>query len=602
MVKTVNISIIILLFTFTVYGQVSVVDITDLNNRYPVRFLPDVEGKVVTGDMNFGHLSTENHREGIETFPGFPVSVPGANERGGVYGNLDDDPELELIYPAGTSLHAFNADGSAVEGWPQPLDFPTDGAPAFGDIDGDGQGEIVVTTHQIGTFAFGSLYAFEIDGSNVAGFPVATEGGGVLTPALADLDGDGALEIIITVRDWPDGLVYVFRGNGELYPNWPVRMDYVPGSDAAVGDINNDGVPEIVTQSYYGLHVFSTEADLLDGFPYYPGLGRVFSYSTPVLADLENDGNLEIICGDHSTLNGTGAIHIVNHLGSPLDGWPKITGSWIYGPPAVGDINGDGLLDIVVGDQTLSSTPVNKLYAWTGLTADTLDGFPVADLFGINNQVILADLDGDGRIELMFDDNTSTGNYHGYNHDGTIMEGWPVPVNGSTFFVNPMVLDINYDGILDISGAGYDDVSGNLNIYLWNSGVGMDNLLAVLPILQYNTRHNGVFGDTLMVGIEELGGTGAWGHGSMEAWEHGGMEVYPNPASDYILLSWEKTTSDREIFVSVYNSAGILILKKEFKNDGAEIRLDLDGLPSGVYWVTIESNSSPVKASKFIKF
>jgi hypothetical protein len=602
MVKTVNISIIILLFTFTVYGQVSVVDITDLNNRYPVRFLPDVEGKVVTGDMNFGHLSTENHREGIETFPGFPVSVPGANERGGVYGNLDDDPELELIYPAGSSLHAFNADGSPVAGWPQPLDFPTDGAAAFGDIDGDGQGEIVVTTHQIGTFAFGSLYAFEIDGSNVTGFPVATEGGGVLTPALADLDGDGALEIIITVRDWPDGLVYVFRGNGELYPNWPVRMDYVPGSDASVGDINNDGVPEIVTESYYGLHVFSTDGDLLDGFPYYPGLGRVFSYSTPVLADLENDGYLEIICGDHSTLNGSGAIHIVNHLGSPLDGWPKITGSWIYGPPAVGDINGDGLLDIVVGDQTLSSTPVNKLYAWTGLTADTLDGFPVADLFGINNQVILADLDGDGRIELMFDDNTSTGNYHGYNHDGTIMEGWPVPVNGSTFFVNPMVLDINYDGILDISGAGYDDVSGSLNIYLWNAGVEMDNLLAVLPILQYNTRHNGVFGDTLMVGIEELGGMGAWGHGGMEAWDHGGMEVYPNPASDYILLSWEKATSDREIFVSVYNSAGILILKKEFKNDGAEIRLDLDGLPSGVYWVTIESNSSPVKASKFIKF
>jgi hypothetical protein len=80
------------------------------------------------------------------------------------------------------------------------------------------------------------------------------------------------------------------------------------------------------------------------------------------------------------------------------------------------------------------------------------------------------------------------------------------------------------------------------------------------------------------------------------------FSIYPNPASDFLVIVPEKTTSDREIFVTLYNSEGILILKKEFNNDGAEIRLDLDGLPSGVYWVTIESNSNPIKASKFIMF
>jgi hypothetical protein len=592
MVKLIYISTLFLICSFGTKAQIKVIDASDLDSRYLVHSLPDVMGKIVIADTNFRHLSRENQREGLEVFPGFPVSVPDANECGGVYGNLDEDSEMELIYPAGAAVYAFNIDGSYAGGWPKALDFPTDGAAAFGDIDGDGQGEIVVTTHQPGSFAFGTVYAFETDGSDVAGFPVVTEGGGVRTPALADLDGDKALEIIITVRAFPDGFVYVFSGDGSIYPNWPVRMDYIPGSDAAVGDIDGDEIPEIVTESYNVLHAFKADGTLMDGFPYYPGLGRVFSYSTPVLADLDNDGYLEIICGDHSNINGTGAIHVVNYLGNPLDGWPKITGAWIYAPPSVGDINNDGLLDIVAGDQALSSTPVNKVYAWTGITADTLDGFPIADLWGINSQVILADIDGDGNIELMFDDNTSVGNYHGYNHDGTIMEGWPLPVNGSTFFINPMVVDINLDGIMDISGAGYDEITGNLSVYLWNADVEMDNSLAILPTLQYNTRHSGVYGDTLMVGIEEQGGLADWGIG--------GLEVYPNPASDYLVIVPKKTTSDREISISLYNSAGILIYKKEFNNDGTEIRLDLVGLPSGIYWATIKSNSTSIKPLKFI--
>jgi hypothetical protein len=599
--KPASISFLIIICTFPVFGQVRVVDISEIGKfHYPVQILADVEGKVLVEDTNFAHLPIEKSREDIELFPGFPVSVPGQNERGGTYCNLDDDPEFELVYPAGAAVFAINIDGSSLAGWPETLDFPTDGAAAFGDIDGDGDGELVVTTHQTGSFAFGSIYAFERDGSDVNGFPVATEGGGVRSPALADLDGDDALEIIITVRAWPEGFVYVFNGAGDLFPNFPVRMDYVPASAAAVGDINSDGIPEIVTESYYGLHAFTTQGTIVDGFPYLPGLSRVFSYSTPVLADLDSDGMLEIICGDHSIENGSGAVHVVNYLGQPLDGWPKITGSWVFSPPSVGDINGDGLLDIVVGDEILSANPVNKVYAWTGSTADTLEGFPIIDQFGINSQIILADLDGDNNIELMFDDNTSIGNYHGYNHDGTIMEGWPLPVNGSTFYINPMVMDINLDGILDISGAGYDDASGNLNIYLWNTGVVFDKDLAILPILQYNTRHTGVYGDTFMVGVEELGGWEAWGHGGMEAGRQGGVVVFPNPGMDHISIIVEKVTSDRDISVSIYNSSGTLFLTKEYENDGREIKLNLEGYPSGVYWMTVKSNSSPAKAIKFI--
>ncbi len=511
---------------FPLAGQNIVIDASSLPGKYSSRYLPDMEGKVVVAEGFSDYILSSSGRDTATVFPGWPLSRTGSNEKGGVYANLDDDPELELVYPAGAVLYAFNIDGTDVPGWPQTLDFPPDGAPAFGDIDGDSIGEIVVTTHQTGTFAFGTIYAFKTNGTNVPGFPVATEqGGAVRTPVLADLDWDGALEIIVALRNWPEGLIYIFKGDGTILPNWPQKMDYIPGSAVAVGDINGDNIPEIVAESYYSLQVYHIDGTILEGFPYYPGLNRVFSYSTPVLADLDGDGNREIICGDHSIDDGTGAIHIVNSDGTPWEGWPKITTSWVYGPPSIGDINNDGLLDIAAGDEALSTTPINKVYAWTALTGDPLPGFPIRDIFGVNTQILLADIDGDNMIDLMFDDNTSVGKYAGYKYDGTVMEGWPLLLNGSTFFINPFVVDINFSGMMAISGAGFDLETGNINIYLWNANVEFNSDLAVLPVLQYNTRHTGVYGDTFMVGTPEI-----------PSGNKGGWKIYPNPATTYITL------------------------------------------------------------------
>jgi hypothetical protein len=579
---------------FPSLGQVKVVDASKVAANCPVRFYPDVEGKVVIDDSYFNFLSSKENNNDITVYPQWPVARAGSNERGGVYGNLDDDPELELVYPVGAALYAFNIDASDVAGWPKVLDYPTDGAPAFGDIDGDGVGEIVVTTHETATFSFGTVYAFEINGTDVTGFPITTEGGGVRTPVLADLDGDDALEIIIAVRDWPEGFIYVYRGDGTIFPNWPQRMDYVPGSAVAVGDITGDEIPEIIAESYYNLHAFRTDGVLLDGFPYSPGENRVFSYSTPVLADLDGDGFREIVCGDHSIADGTGAVHVVKNDGTSLQGWPKFTGSWIYGPPSIGDINGDGLLDIAVGDQTLSPTPANKVYAWTAITGNLLPGFPITDIFSVNSQIILADIDGDGEIELMFDDNTSNGKYVGYNHDGTIMEGWPLIVNGSTFYINPLVVDINRDGTMAISGGGYDLGSDNTNLYLWNANVEYNAELAVLPILQYNTRHNGVFGDYLMVGTPEI-----------PEEIKGGWNIFPNPATTSLTLQLPNlpVTSGLpdNIQVEIYQSSGTKIYGEKHARQTGELHFDLTGYPSGIYWLKIINDSGVEEMFKFIK-
>jgi hypothetical protein len=588
----------LLYLALTAQGQVMVLNAPEVPVIPGRTAYPDVEGKVLVSMDIIEYQNTLRTDDTITVFPGWPVAKFGTNERGGVFGNMDNDPELEIVYSVGQKTYAFNLNGTLVGGWPRILDYPADGAPAFGDIDGDGFGEVVVTTHQTSTFASGTVYAFEKNGANVFGFPVTMDGGPLRTPVLADLDDDGAEEIIVAIRLWPEGFIHVYKGDGSMFPNFPVRMDYSPGSAVAVGDITGDGVPEIVAESYYSLHAFNLEGVILPGFPYYPGEGRVFSYSSPVLADIDGDGTREIICGDHSTSTGDGAVHVVKSDGTTWPGWPKYTNYWIYGPPSVGDINGDGELDIVVGDELLSTTPVNKVYAWTASTGESLQGFPISDVNGINSQIILADFDNDSEIELMCDDNTATntiGRYRGFNNDGTEMEGWPLETQGTTFFINPFVSDLDYNGVMEISGGGWDQDPGNTNLYLWNANVPYNADLAILPILQYNTRHNGVYGDYLMVGMEEQGG--------MEAWGHGGLVVWPNPAGDKLTVSSQQSavSSQRSVLRMTILDLQGRVVKIMDEIPSLPFTLDISTLDPGLYILRMKYYDGTSSSTRFIK-
>ena len=78
------------------------------------------------------------------------------------------------------------------------------------------------------------------------------------------------------------------------------------------------------------------------------------------------------------------------------------------------------------------------------------------------------------------------------------------------------------------------------------------------------------------------------------------FSIYPNPASDYLVIVPGKTTSGREISVSLFNSAGTLLFLQEFKNDGEEFRLNLEGYPSGIYCICLKSGHSIIGNSSLI--
>ena len=83
----------------------------------------------------------------------------------------------------------------------------------------------------------------------------------------------------------------------------------------------------------------------------------------------------------------------------------------LWAPPAVADLDGNGELDVIIGDQLLSPTPVNKLYAWDK-DGVPLSGFPVSGLDALHNQVTLADVNGDGGVDILYETNVNGDDYY----------------------------------------------------------------------------------------------------------------------------------------------------------------------------------------------
>ncbi|MBV6477294.1 MAG: hypothetical protein HGGPFJEG_00031 [Ignavibacteria bacterium] len=564
-----------------------------------IRIQPDVMNKsgVINSSGKFSVVNN-NETDSFPVFGGFPVIVNGQSYEGGIICQMDSDTELEIVYGIGTTLQAWNPDGSSVSGWPINLSYNAQGAPALGDIDGDGQDEIVLgTSNFFGTA--GAIYAFRKNGTAVTGFPVNL-GATSRTIVLSDLDNNGALEIITNKRLSSAGEIWIYKGNGTVYPGWPKTINHVPASSSAAGDITGDGIPEIISESYTSLYAWDRDGNLINGFPYSMPYNDVNSYSAPVLADVDGDNIREILFGTHVTGSGGGGfLYILKNNGTVLNGWPKQTNWWIYGPPVLGYVNDDNIIDILVGDQIGSASPSNYVYGWDK-NGNVLSGFPIGPINAVNNQIALGDIDNDNRLELLIDDNTQlsgAGKYLAFNHDGTPLNEWTLPVTGTSFFNMPCLGDINSNGILDVIGAGFTAGGSNQTfVYAWNTGITYNAQRIVNPVWQFNTRHNGVYGDN---GIVSIGSAS-----SSEIEEFSLSQNYPNPFNPRTIIRFQLSAANF-VTLKVYNllGKGVATLVNE-RITGGNHQVEFDGseLPSGIYFYELRLGTfSQVKGMLLLK-
>jgi hypothetical protein len=169
--------------------------------------------------------------------------------------------------------------------------------------------------------------------------------------ALADLNGDGFLDIAVTNFDSADVSVLLGRGDGTFEPQRRCDATSAPFS-LDVGDVNGDGVPDLVAIDSHAGAVNSEAAVLIgrgDGtfkpqrtFP--TPLGGGFPYATVRIADINNDGQADLVFGGDNAM--TLATALGNGDGTFTSGG-TLTSNRLSASVLATDINGDGVKDII---------------------------------------------------------------------------------------------------------------------------------------------------------------------------------------------------------------------------------------------------------------
>jgi hypothetical protein len=407
----------------------------------------------------------------VPQMDGWPVTMGMdpmfAPSRGLVFSDLNNDGTLEIITSSTDGyVYAWDYTGASMEGFPiRTIEMPQY-APSVADLDGDGDMEIVQFTR--GWTSGGRFYIFDHEGKLLPGYPISINNNNISdSPTIYDLDDDGYMEIIVPERAYPITNLHIFEIDGsEWGGNWPVALDHVPASCAAVGDVDADGDVEIAYLSYLSMYLLETDGTVMEGWPLQIPNAK-FSYQSPALADLDGDGDLEIIVGTHWDAAGC---YVFHHDGTGYEGWPNLFGTWSYCPPTVTDLEGDGELEIL--DGRAGSGPGSYSYCFYCWTSDgeTKYGFPYGQNHGGGSEgpITIADINNDGYMEIFADHNIVEGDQgylFGVDAFGNDLPDFPLRPIGFTYMNGATIGDVDGDGDYELGVISYWEPTVYVNLY-----------------------------------------------------------------------------------------------------------------------------------------
>ncbi len=342
--------------------------------------------------------------------------------------------ELHVIYKNGSGTW-----GEA-PGFPVSLGGPINASPAVGNLENNGVPAIVCGYGSNSNLSQpGGVKAFRRDGTllwSVAshdtignnGMPNGVPDPVVSTPAIADIDGDGKLEVVWGGLDF--FLYVVDAATGAAKAGWPKFMRDTIWSSPVLHDIDGDGLPDIVI----GVDAHN------EGPP----------FNTP------DGGCLHVLRFD-STQSCPDSNPVDCRAPTEVAGFPQCVDQTIFSSPAIGDIDGDGKPEIVHGTGTFWPNRAQKIYAWH-CNGTPVAGWPVSIVgqSGAFNGPALADLNGDGKLDVVVtaDNTESSSTFHVYAFKGDGTQLWvatPKDYFGATLSAGPpVVADVLGDGGLEV--------------------------------------------------------------------------------------------------------------------------------------------------------
>ena len=391
-------------------------------------------------------------RDGLTPMPGFPLSFSSNTTykpmRGLALADLNNDGADEIILCHNEEINVIDGQGNVL--WTQPLmggmaQYPA----AVGDINKDGILEIVSLT-AYGN-ARGGINVFDASG-NVLMATVTNNNPLICAPVLADLNNDSNLEIIFCGRGKASASIsagiHAWNLQGEEIEGFPFELPSTPAFTPTLADIDGDGFLEMFVSTTTALYCVShtgEEMYRVDSEEAYK-----YSYQSPLVVDFEGDGNWSIVGACH----GDNPNHYVRdaHTGEYRTGWPKPVSYWTYSAPTV--VKNGNEYAIFMG----VSGEGNVFYQYD-MNGNVASGFPLNLTSGIEGFISVADIDGDGANEIITDFNLMDGEQgyiRAWEMDGTeVTEGFPLRPQGLSYMNGANFGDIDGDGNLEIVTLTY---------------------------------------------------------------------------------------------------------------------------------------------------
>jgi hypothetical protein len=391
-------------------------------------------------------------RDALTPMPGFPLSFSSNTTykpmRGLSLADLNNDGADEIILCHNEEINVIDGQGNVL--WTQPLvggmaQYPA----AVGDINKDGILEIVSLT-AYGN-ARGGINVFDASG-NVLMATVTNNNPLICAPVLADLNNDSNLEIIFCGRGKASASIsagiHAWNLQGEEIEGFPFELPSTPAFTPTLADIDGDGFLEMFVSTTTALYCVShtgEEMYRVDSEEAYK-----YSYQSPLVVDFEGDGNWSIVGACH----GDNPNHYVRdaHTGEYRTGWPKPVSYWTYSAPTV--VKNGNEYAIFMG----VSGEGNVFYQYD-MNGNVASGFPLNLTSGIEGFISVADIDGDGANEIITDFNlmdSEQGYIRAWEMDGTeVTEGFPLRPQGLSYMNGANFGDIDGDGNLEIVTLTY---------------------------------------------------------------------------------------------------------------------------------------------------
>jgi Secretion system C-terminal sorting domain/FG-GAP-like repeat len=300
-------------------------------------------------------------------------------------------------------------------------------------------------------------------------------------------------------------------------------------------------------------------------------------------------GTLEVVVTTES-----GLVTVLDGVLDPLPGWPKLLPQTpISGPAALGDLDGDGLLEVVVscGLRSIHAFNYNgtEMAGWP-VHVDLVD-YPLPALHPSSPSI--ADADGDGRQDVILGFTDFT--IHAISSDGKDAEGFPIPAGAATAG-SPAILDANGDGRLDMFLQSGD---GKVMAHVLAGTASATN--PQWPMFGGGPRLHGAFDASRMPVI---------GFASGRVLD-GPAVVYPNPVRTvhgdvHVRYTLEPgLAAATQVNVSIFNTAGEKVLSRSgsaFANTENEVVFGVHELASGVYFCTVRARSGANVETSQTKF